>query len=181
LDVAWTAPITFTAGSTLTAAQLNTYLRDNMLLMAPNIGTTIGDYFASDAANSIVRRLPVSSRQPASVNTTSVTYVQLGAGTPTVTATTGTRAMIFLAVRIENNTANAGALCSYQISGATTAAAADSISVAIDGIAAANFNRLAMANCETVLTAGSNTFTVNYRATSGTATFQDRLLAVLPF
>lgn len=180
--MAWTAPITFTAGSTLLFSDLNTYLRDNMLQMAPAIGTTVGDYFIGSAANTLARRLPVSSRQAASVNTANTTYTLLGASTPTVTASTGIKALVLTACRLENSTVNVNAFCSYAISGTTTAAAADNVGINIDGITAANFLRLGQVNLESALTAGTgNTFTHSYRAGGGTATFQDRLIAVLPF
>lgn len=178
--MAWTAPITFVAGAVLTTANITTYLRDNMLMMAPAIGTTIGDYFVSDAANSLVRRLPAVNVAAASVNTVSTAFVAL-AGGPAITVTTGTRCMLVFAALFANDTLNAGALASYAISGATTTAAGDSVSIALDGITAANAVRLANANFETILTAGSNTFTMQYRATSNTATFQDRMIAALPF
>ncbi len=49
--MAWTAPITFTSGSVLTAAQLNTYLRDNLNETAPAKFTAAGQLFVSTAAN----------------------------------------------------------------------------------------------------------------------------------
>lgn len=40
--MAWTVPITFVDGDPLTAAQLNTFLRDNLNATAPGIATTPG-------------------------------------------------------------------------------------------------------------------------------------------
>lgn len=186
--MAWTAPITFTAGSTLLFSDLNTYLRDNMLQMAPAIGTTTGHYFVSSAANTLVARLPVSSRQPSQVTTTSLTYVQLGAATPTITATTGTKCLVWTACRLGNSIADSNALCSFDVSSATTQAADDNRGINIDGLAAANAGtvdnmpRLGQMDFISNLTAGSNVFTHDYRAgTSGTAIFQDRLITAMPF
>lgn len=179
--MAWTAPITFVAGTVLTAAQLNTNLQQNLLAQAPAVGTTVGDYFVSTAANTLARRLPVTARTAASVTTTSATYVALTGG-PAVTVTTGTRAMIYWATQLQISVTDQSALCSYAISGATTNAADDQISVAIDGVTSGNFLRLATCNCETILTAGSNVFTLQYRTSSAaTGTFQDRFISVMPF
>lgn len=187
--MAWTAPITFTAGSILSVTDLNTYLRDNMRMQAPFIGTTVGDYFVGTAANTIDRRLPVSSRQSAQVTTANTTYTQLGGGTPTVTANpTGTKALVLSSVRLGNTIADSGALASFAISGATTQASDDNRGVNIDGMAAANTTtkdnmpRLGQMDFVSNLTAGSNTFTMEYRVTtSGTGGFEERLLTVLPF
>jgi hypothetical protein len=53
--MAWTAPRTWVAAEIVTAALMNTHLRDNMLETAPAIVTTAGDIVYADAANSLVR------------------------------------------------------------------------------------------------------------------------------
>jgi hypothetical protein len=66
----------------------------------------------------------------------------------------------------------------FSISGATTRAAADADAIVTNSHANnANVNgsRIAVV---TSLTAGTNTFTLNYRATSATATFLERSLVV---
>lgn len=179
--MAWTAPITFTAGSVLTFTQLNTYLRDNMLEMAPALGTTLGQYFVSDGINSLKTCLGTSARSATSVSTASTTYVNTGT-VLSATATTGTQAQVMWSTRIENSATNDNAFASYAVSGASSNAASDGWSVSVDGITAANFCRLSQHTCDTSLTAGSNTFTMQHRAGGGgTATFQDRIVIVLPF
>lgn len=54
--MAWTAPITFAAAAVLTAAQLNTNLRDNLNETAPAKVTTAGDLVYATAANALTRR-----------------------------------------------------------------------------------------------------------------------------
>ena len=51
--MAWTAPRTWVVGEVLTAALLNTHLRDNMLETAPAKAATAGDVFYADDANSL--------------------------------------------------------------------------------------------------------------------------------
>ncbi len=53
--MAWTAPRTWVAAETLTAALLNTHVRDNLLEAAPAKVTTKGDLTVATAANSISR------------------------------------------------------------------------------------------------------------------------------
>ena len=51
--MAWTAPRTWVATETLTAALLNTHLRDNMLETAPAKAANAGEWFRATAANAI--------------------------------------------------------------------------------------------------------------------------------
>lgn len=53
--MAWTAPATATVGQILTAAFMNTQLRDNMLQTAPALVTTDGDMLVATAANTLKR------------------------------------------------------------------------------------------------------------------------------
>ncbi len=53
--MAWTTPKTFSAGNVLTAAELNTHLRDNFNETSAAQVTTAGDVTYADAANSMIR------------------------------------------------------------------------------------------------------------------------------
>jgi hypothetical protein len=53
--MAWTAPRTWVSGETLTAALLNTHLRDNLLETAPAKVTTAGDLTYATGANALAR------------------------------------------------------------------------------------------------------------------------------
>ena len=55
--MAWSAPMTAVSGSVLTAAQFNTYVRDNLNETAPAKATAAGQIFVSTAANAIAARL----------------------------------------------------------------------------------------------------------------------------
>lgn len=171
--------MTFTANTALTAAQLNTYLRDNLNETAPAKATTPGYHFVSTGVNSIEERGIETSLVATAETTTSTTYADLATTGPTVTLTTGTRALWFLSVRAENDTVNVNTYASVAVTGATTLAASDNNAVLVDGVAAANSPRQASAHLETGLTPGSNTFTVQYRCNSNTATFRHRELVVI--
>ena len=53
--MAWTAPRTWVSGETVTAALMNTHVRDNFNMTAPAVVTTKGDLVAATAANTITR------------------------------------------------------------------------------------------------------------------------------
>lgn len=53
--MSWTTPRTWTVGEVLTAANLNTHLRDNLNQTAPALVTTKGDVVAATAANTLAR------------------------------------------------------------------------------------------------------------------------------
>ena len=96
--------------------------------------------------------------QAASVNNPAGTAYAASAGTdPTVTITTGTKALIIVQARFFTTNVN---FVSFDVSGATTIAAADS------GSASVAFGSSSMGTAVTYLdnlTAGSNTFTMKYK------------------
>ena len=53
--MAWTAPRTWAAGEVVTAALLNTHVRDDLLETAPAKVTTKGDLVAATGANALAR------------------------------------------------------------------------------------------------------------------------------
>src|SRR3990167_2936372 len=53
--MAWTPPRTWVSGETVTAALMNTHVRDNFNMTAPAVVTTKGDLVAATAANTITR------------------------------------------------------------------------------------------------------------------------------
>jgi hypothetical protein len=119
---------------------------------------------------------PVGAREPAGANTTSTTYTTtLSSGTnPTVTIVTGTTALISTCALIYNSITTDSYL-SISVSGATTLAGQDSLAVY-------NSQTFGLVHGRTFvlagLTAGTNTFSMTYRVTSGTGTFAWRTLAV---
>jgi hypothetical protein len=182
--MAWTAPLTWTANTILTAAQLNTHLRDNLNETLPAKATNTGSMFVSNGPNSMVERFPREGYVATAQSTTSLTYVDLATAGPSVTVTTGTRAFVAVYARMSNTTAGIGgqALMSWAISGATTRAAQDNTAIEIGGLAASCNFRTTAVDFLTDLTAGSNTFTAKYRiANASTATFADRRILVIPF
>jgi hypothetical protein len=113
-----------------------------------------------------------------SQTTTSATFTDLSTVGPAVTATIGVSgtALVCPYVRASTSTTG-GAFMGFVVSGASTVAAASSFAV---GTAATTAQRLGATFLVTGLTPGSNTFTAKYLVTTGTGTFEDRALAVVP-
>lgn len=171
--------MTAVANSVFTAAQFNQFVRDNLNETAAAKATMVSSIFVGNGLNSIVERLPQVSNVGNSETSASTSYTDLATLGPEVTTTTGTRALVFLHTAMEN-TAAAGTFMSFEVSGASSIAAADSAAINISGLAAERW-RLGAGVMVTTLTAGSNTFTAKYKVTSGTGTWLTRQLSVIPF
>lgn len=176
--MAWSAPITFVANAILTAAQMNSQVRDNMLETAPAKATTEGRLIVTTGANAVEERALPDDIVETAQTTTSATYTDLATVGPTVTLTTGVRALVFINAEIEINSTTEIGLASFAVSGATTSAAIDGRSVNYQSPVSGHQMRAATVNT-IALTAGSNTFTMQYRTTGGTATFSRRRIQVL--
>lgn len=114
--------------------------------------------------------------------TTSTSYTtSLSAGTnPTVTLVTGTTVVVSVYAHSFNNANNANCYLAVSVSGASTIAAADDNS-AILGNATSGANTTFPLSRSFILgglTAGTNTFALNYKVTSNTGTYQARTLTV---
>lgn len=179
--MAWTTPLTAVSNATLTAAQWNASVRDNLLETAPAKATTAGRFFATAGANSIAERIPNGGTVSTSQTTTSTSYTDLATSGPALTLATGPTALVAIGAIVTNDTTGTNSFASYAISGATTVAAGDNWAI---GYATSGGGRVMSASrvrMETSLTAGNNTFTMKYRVAGNTGTFQDRHIAVVPF
>jgi hypothetical protein len=116
-----------------------------------------------------------------SQTTTSDSYTDLATSGPSVTITTGTKALVIITAKIKNTTSTRGANVGYAVSGATTIAAADDISLYSQNGSATEVIQGASFAHRVTLTAGSNTFTAKYKRGDfqGTATFYDRSIIVI--
>lgn len=179
--MAWTAPMTFSANTALTAAQLNTYLRDNLMETMTAKATYPGAMFFAAEDNSFVERFTDTERINAIESTASTSFTNLDTVGPVATCDTGTSAIVMLAGHVGNNTTSAYSTMGYAVSGASSIAAFDMI--AVDGIASATgSNVLGMCGVDlvTTLSPGTNIFTTQYKVGSGTGVFSNRFIAVWP-
>lgn len=178
--MAWSAPMTAVAGATFTAAQFNQYVRDNLNAVCTALATAASQIPVSTGANAIAMRTPATASVATSQSTASTTYTDLTTVGPSLTATTGTIAIVLFAAAMANNVSNSLTCASVAVSGASSVAANDAWSAQLDGNQAGNFSRIGMAHVFTGLTQGSNTFTMKYRAGSNTGSYQNREINVIP-
>lgn len=179
--MAWTTPPTLSDGTVLTGAHTQIW-RDDLNETAPAKATAAGQIFVSTGTNAIAARTPQALEVATSETTSNTSYVALTTPGPAVTVTCGTTALVGISANLKQNTNTAFALASYAVSGATTVAAADGVSVQRQFATASGDNiRASVVMLKTGLTPGSNTFTMQYRVTSGTGTFADRSIFVIPF
>lgn len=175
--MAWTAPITFVSNTVLTAAQMNTYLRDNLNETAPAKATTPGYHFVSTGPNQIAERPIVGDTVGVAQTTASTDYTDLATVGPQVTCVTGSQAIYLMSCRM-NNTAGDSCRASIEISGASNIPAGNSRDLTVH-IGSDKQNKTGLAYFEDGLTPGTNTFTMKYRVLSGTGNFGERHLIVI--
>lgn len=101
--MAWTMPATFVAEQELTAAMLNTYLRDNLLDTEAAKATEAGQLLVTSGVNSVAMRKPLVASANAQVLTSSTTPTTLGSGTPSLSVTHGGAMLILFAARMHVN------------------------------------------------------------------------------
>lgn len=179
--MAWTAPMTAVAGSVFTAAQFNTFVRDNLAETAPAKSTTPGSHMAVSDTNQISERTSSQNFTATSDTTTATTFGALAASSgPSITVVTGPQAWVVVTSDLVCDTNGQSARATFEITGATSLSGQDSM--AIRNIRESTGNNALVSGVFLVpLTPGSNTFNMVYR-TSGTSTssFANRRIGVLP-
>lgn len=176
--MAWTTPLTAVANATLTAAQWNASVRDNLNETAPALFDGNGQYIVSTGPNTCGVRAVFNAYNHDSDTTTSTSYDDMSVAGPTVSRTSGTLVAVFVTAGVVNSVGGTS-LMSFEMSGATTVAADDAFAVGNTSPA----GEWIQASTVIVRDAnpGSTTYTSKYRVTSGTGTFQFRRIAVMPF
>ena len=123
---------------------------------------------------------PISAGSTTSATSTSTSYVTTLTGDATavsVTLNTGTSALVYLD-NVLSNSSLSTLYISFSVSGATTLAVVDS-NAAITAPSTANFTDcMSRSFIVTGLTAGINTFTLNYKVAGGTSTHKSRGIVV---
>ncbi len=179
--MAWSVPLTAVSNATLTAAQWNASVRDNLLETAVAKATTAGSFVVVSGANTLAERPCLSDTVTTLETTTSTSFTDLATIGPRVTATTGDKALLLMAAQIAANIANAIAIAAWQVSGATSLVADDDKSINLDqtGSDANQDMRAAEVRRLTGLTPGSNVTTMVYRTSAGTGSFRRRHLIII--
>lgn len=159
----WTDPSShnYATGEVVTAASLNTYVRDNLLDLDRRTTAQYGD----------------DSPQH---TTTSTSYASLVTDlTATCSAGGSGLVLVILTAKMSNSSVGATCAMSFTISGATTASALDTRSILFTSYttdAAGTASAVIPIICNT----GSNTFTAQHKVSAGTGTFAQRRLILLP-
>lgn len=164
--MAWTSPRTWTTTELVTAALLNSHLRDNLNFLASTTSDT----------------------EPNSRTFTNTGYLDLdaltgGAGSITavsVSVDTGTAAIVCMSAELNQATAGQVTFMSYRISGATTVAASDTWAAYLHSPSASVGGTPTRVRRHTGLNAGTNVFEVQARVSGGTGTIAKIDLTVTP-
>lgn len=179
--MAWTTPMTFVPGNVLTAAQLNTHLRDNMLETAPGRASVLNSIFVSQSPFRIEERTIKANRVATSQSLTTSSYADLATVGPSVTCTTGTSAIVFLNSTFTPAVTDTGCGMSFAVTGDSDRSAADKDAILIDGTTGGNALRVGTNIFVSGLTPGVNVFTAKYKSSgNNSTTFNDRFIGVLP-
>lgn len=162
---------------TIGDAGANTYLP-----LSTNTGTT-GYVFTSTGTNSSSFQAPVTAGaqyayDAASRATTSASYVDIGAAL-SVTATTGTLVQVSISTYVINSLVNGGGYLSFAVSGATTIAASQKYGLFQQKTTINNASQTS-GTWVVPVTAGSNTFTLKFATFTGTSTFYDNHISIVP-
>jgi len=107
-------------------------------------------------------------------STSSTSYTALTTA-GAVTLTTGTKALVIVGMGSNNPSGGARQFMSFSVSGATTLAVSDQYAAYI---ATNDVQGISRASVVT-LTAGSNTFTTQFKTTTNTGSFRDRYIIVI--
>lgn len=178
--MAWAAPMTAAANTIFTAPEFNKYVRNNLRETAPSLAESGGQYFVSGAPNAIVARSVASHSISTSQTTTSTSYTDLATVGPTVTVTTGSMAIVWWGAQLQNSLANGFTGITVKVTGASNLSADLPVPLSYDGRTANDPERFFCHRHFPNLTPGENTFTMKYRVLSGTGTFANRHLIVMP-
>jgi hypothetical protein len=177
--MAWTAPMTAIAGSVFTAAQFNTFVRDNLNETAAAKATIPGAHFAVSDTNQLAQRVLATASTLVTETTTSTVFTDLATIGPSVSVTTGVAALVFTHCGMENS-GTGSVRMGYEVSGASSVVAADNKGSGLAGTGGLNVVHSCV-TIETGLTPGVNVFTAKYRVSASVGTFLSRRIGVVPF
>lgn len=139
--------------------------------LAVNAGATAPEWVAGSATTA--EGFEVSATE----TTTSTTFTDLASAGPSVTVTVGSSGMVevHISAGLYNDTVGAYAVASFGTSGGATEAASDDWAIYRRVDTAGYDIRMGASRLITGLTVGASvTFTMKYRASAGTASFQRR-------
>lgn len=175
----WTAPMTAVAFDIFKASDFNTYVRDNLMETASGLpDSPNGSFYVTTGENSISASGVSLNTVTTSQDTASTSYTDLATVGPTVTLTVNNSVLISLGSRMTNSSSTGQCAMSVEWSNdGVTVPANDTYSLLYTGTAPFKYSNSFLLP----ITPGRYTFTAKYRATSGTATFENRSMLIFPF
>src|SRR5690606_22082213 len=133
---------TAVSGEAFDADDFNTYVRDNLNCTMPALATDndFPAWFVATGANALAKRNIKSAEVTVSggQTTSSTSYTNLTTTGPSVSITTGTRALVMISCLLETNSTNTAAMASFDVTGASSTSADDDWAIWIDGLTANN-------------------------------------------
>lgn len=173
--------MTFVNGTALTAAQLNTHLRDNLLATMPAFAQ--GSFLYGTQAFGVAGDNRLASYGIGSVEATGTVQIRSSnypeAAGPSMVIPTGKSALVMFAAKLTSTVNNAGAYASVAVRGNTEIEADDSWSIQLDGNTATNPIRWGtMHFFDNELNPGLNTFEMQYRNNGSDGSAANRELIV---
>lgn len=158
-------------------------------LTAPTVPAVTGDTYAGTPTGVqtiyngsvwvCVTEIGATTNTSGTTASTSYTPTLTSGGTnPSVTLVTGTQALVSLSVTFNPDSVPGVCVMSFGVSGATTLAASDAQGVSMNILSATRDHTIARTFVITGLTAGTNTFTLNYKTSVGTLTAKARSVVV---
>lgn len=177
--MAWVTFPTLTDGQVLTGAHMQ-IVRDNFAETAPAKAGAAGNFIVTTGVNSVAQRAYVDNFIGTAETSASTSYVDLATVGPSMSVTTGPRAIVVTTADLWGSAA--GYInTTFDVSGATTVSASDvrALTVRVQTGDANGGSRASVLNTIN-LTSGSNTFTMRYRVTAGTGRWANRTLVVIP-
>lgn len=187
---------TFTAGETLTAADVNTYLAKQAVIVctsgtrpaSPVEGMVIHEtdtdktLFYNGASWQGIKPGAASATIATSETTASTAYVDLATVGPAAPVVTGASALVIVTAKLGATATNPDTCyVGFAVSGATTVAPGDAQALTFGNSVIGVLFQGSALFVVTGLTPGSNTFTLKYRQNgASTGTYLNRTIAVIP-
>lgn len=173
--------MTAVANTAFTAAQFNTHVRDNLLECSPAQATAAGRIIVTDGLNSVTERQPTQSAVNTSETTTSTSYTDLATVGPAVSSlATGALAIVVVTGLLQNSSAGAISSIGVDVTGASSVSATDASALRYESGNASDLAQMSHTILYGGLTPGANTFTCKYKCSTGTSTFVNRRLLIIP-
>lgn len=182
--MAWSAPMTAVDNTPFSAAEYEQYIRENLLVQAPEQVTAANQIPVVVGLHDIATVTPDATHRGNIANSgdpvivTSTSYVPLGVS---LTVETYSTVQVNMKCLMRTSTGNNTRRTSVGVSGASTVAPSDSFSMAMGGPSSGNATILTtILRTMTGLTPGENTFTLYGKVDTGSASFQYANVGIIP-